>query len=264
MAQEKSWIDHVMALVLPVVVSVGGLAYTIHKDQVDEKVRNENRRADIERQEWDRDTAYVRLLTSSNPDEKKLGLAIIGQLVKQGSFPADLKPVVAVIAGGLPSDDATGIAAQLLKSAPATPPPAQPAASTNSASPTVAPAPVVARAVAVPHVAKVKVFVQIQSDAQRPAALDLQSAIRDLGFDTAPLDRASTGPNVTDIRYFSQDSADEADKLRELLTARGVKVGKPKFYKIPQPMREVEIWLGKSDLTGATAAAAVAKPPAGE
>ena len=70
MAQEKSWIDHVMALVLPVVVSVGGLAYTIHKDQVDEKVRNEIRRADIERQEWDRDTAYVRLLTSSNPDEK--------------------------------------------------------------------------------------------------------------------------------------------------------------------------------------------------
>ena len=119
MAQEKSWIDHVMALVLPVVVSVGGLAYTIHKDQVDEKVRNENRRADIERQEWDRDTAYVRLLTSSNPDEKKLGLAIIGQLVKQGTFPTDLKPVVAVIAGGLPSDDSTGIAAQLLKSAPA-------------------------------------------------------------------------------------------------------------------------------------------------
>ena len=211
MAQEKSWIDHVVALVLPVVVSVGGLAYTIHKDQVDEKVRTENRRADIERQEWDRDTAYVRLLTSSNPDEKKLGLAIIGQLVKQGSFPTDLKPVVAVIAGGLPSDDSTGIA-----------------------------------------------------DAQRPAALDLQAGIRDLGFDTAPLDRANAGPNVTDIRYFSPDSSDEADKLRELLTSRGVKVGKPKFYKIPQPMREVEIWLGKSDLTGATASTVVAKPPAGE
>ena len=246
-----------MALVLPVVVSVGGLAYTIHKDQVDEKVRTENRRADIERQEWDRDTAYVRLLTSSNPDEKKLGLAIIGQLVKQGSFPTDLKPVVAVIAGGLPSDDSTGIAAQLLKSAPATPP-----AQATGASP--ATAPVAARAVAAPQLSRIKVFVQIQSDAQRPAALELQAGIRDLGFDTAPLDRASAGPNVTDIRYFSPDSSDEADKLRELLASRGVKVGKPKFYKIPQPMREVEIWLGKSDLTGGNAAAAVVKPQAGE
>ena len=179
--------------------------------------------------------------------------------MKQGSFPTDLKPVVAVIAGGLPSDDSTGIAAQLLKSAPVTPP-----AQSTGASPTAAPAPVAARAVAAPQLSRIKVFVQIQSDAQRPAALDLQAGIRDLGFDTAPLDRASTGPNVTDIRYFSPDSSDEADKLRELLAARGVKVGKPKFYKIPQPMREVEIWLGKSDLTGATAAAAVVKPPAGE
>jgi len=260
MAQEKSWIDHVVALVLPVVVSVGGLAYTIHKDQVDEKVRTENRRADVERQEWDRDTAYVRLLTSSNPDEKKLGLAIIGQLVKQGSFPTDLKPVVAVIAGGLPSDDSTGIAAQLLKSAPTSPAPAQ----ETGASATAPSAPVAARAVAAAQPSRIKVFVQIQSDTQRPAALDLQAGIRDLGFDTAPLDRANAGPNVTDIRYFSPDSSDEADKLRELLTARGVKVGKPKFYKIPQPMREVEIWLGKSDLTGATASTAAAKPPAGE
>ena len=260
MAQEKSWIDHVVALVLPVVVSVGGLAYTIHKDQVDEKVRTENRRADIERQEWDRDTAYVRLLTSSNPDEKKLGLAIIGQLVKQGSFPTDLKPVVAVIAGGLPSDDSTGNSVALLKKAPNSPQTGQ----ETGASATAPSAPVAARAVAAAQLSRIKVFVQIQSDAQRPAALDLQAGIRDLGFDTAPLDRANAGPNVTDIRYFSPDSSDEADKLRELLTARGVKVGKPKFYKIPQPMREVEIWLGKSDLTGATASTAAAKPPAGE
>lgn len=252
MAQEKTWIDHFTAILLPVVVSVGGLAYTIHKDQVDAQVRADNRKADLARQEWDRDTAYVQLLTSSNPDEKKLGLAIIGQLVKQGSFPNDLKPVVAVIAGGLPSDDSTGIAAQLLKSAPATQPPPQ----TNTSSKTAAPVAVAAA----PQPSRIKVFVQIQSDAQRPAALDLQEAIRDMGFDTAPLDRAGSGPLATDIRYFSPDSADEADKLSALLASKGVKVGPPKFYKIPQPMREIEIWLGKSDMTGAKPAVAKAAP----
>ena len=251
MGQDKSWMDHVTAILLPVVVSVGGLAYTIHKDQTDAQIRKENRDADIARQEWDRDTAYVQLLTSSNPEEKKLGLAIIGQLVKQGSFPADLKPVVAVIAGGLPSDDSTGIAAQLLKSAPATPPQTQ----ATAASPASAPTP---PATAAAQPSRIKVFVQIQADSQRPAALDLQSAIRDLGFDTAPLDRAGTGPNATDIRYFSPDSADEADKLRALLAAKGVKVGAPKYYKIPQPMREIEIWVGKSDMTGSTVPATAA------
>ena len=228
MASEKGWLDHLGALLLPVVVSVGGLAYTIHKDAVDREVRAEERAADLSRQEWDRDTAYLQLLTSSNPDEKKLGLAITNQLVKSKKFPDELQPVLHVIAGGLPSDESTAIATEILATA-------QPTDRTAKA-----------RAAAVAKSAALRVFMQIQSEDQRSQAQDLLDMFKQQGYDPQPIKKVDVGPNQTDIRYFSSHSLDDAKGVAKLLRDRGMTVAEPKYYQSLVPFKDVEIWLGKS------------------
>ena len=58
----RGWLDIAERLLIPVVIFAGGILYTAHKDWTDGQRAEANRKADVARQELQRDTGYVKLL----------------------------------------------------------------------------------------------------------------------------------------------------------------------------------------------------------
>ena len=100
----RDWIDISAKLLIPVVIAGGGTWFTWHKDATDKRQR-----------QWERDSGYIRMLASTNEQEKNLGLKIIEVLQSEGQFSPELVPVVkAVAAERRPSDPSTQTAVRIL------------------------------------------------------------------------------------------------------------------------------------------------------
>jgi hypothetical protein len=103
--KDRDWIDISAKLTLPLVLAIIGAIYTFGKDTQAEKQR-----------QWERDSGLMRMLVSSNSDERQLGLKIIGVLKGENKFSNDLMPLVGVIStDSRPSDPSKKLATDIIK-----------------------------------------------------------------------------------------------------------------------------------------------------
>ena len=121
---ERDFVDFLQILVpagIAAAIAYAGQQYTHNKDVADQRSR-----------QWDRVASYMKLLTSSNDQERAYGLRIIEALEKGNNFPGELLPEVQALAQGRPSDPNTQTAARIAASQ-STPTPRRPRQSSPSA-----------------------------------------------------------------------------------------------------------------------------------
>jgi hypothetical protein len=94
--QGRDWVDTVSKLLIPVAIFAFGLMFSIQKYQSDRAA-----------QQFERDTSYVKLLTSQNEKERVFAIRVIKALQDKGEFPTQLLPAVQALCDGLPSDPVT-------------------------------------------------------------------------------------------------------------------------------------------------------------
>ena len=212
------WAQLVAALLLPVAIAGATGWYSYDKD-----------RGDVARQEWGRDSDYVRLLASSNTQEQAFAREVIRQLRSEHKFPADLVDVVNVLAAGRPSDPITQRAALTAPNSKVAPTTARPQPS--------APA------------ARTAVYIQYAATDQFCDVRALEVALGRLGFATpSPELVGSSSPSNTEVRYFSTASLPEANRIAtEVKALRFNSSVKDYRGSTPVQLRQIEVWLGKDD-----------------
>ena len=225
---KRDWVDLTAKLLLPVVLAIGGTLYTWHKDSQEEKQHQIDRQNELDRQQLDRDTGIIKLLASTNAQEKDLGLKIIGVLEKEKKFSPDLVPIVVAVAGGRPSDPSTQVAAGILSNA-ATQDPG-----------------LGVRIAAATQNAPVEVYVQIASESQRSDAITLQGELRSLGFAAPGVELVSNPTIHTFIRYFSKINVAKANQINDEMKKLGYGSSVQDFSNGRQ-LPQLEIWIGQSE-----------------
>ena len=220
MADEKrDWIDIIAKLLIPVVIAIGGILYSAHQAKVES-----------ERLALERDIGYVKMLASTNENEKKLGMGIIGIFSRQHKFSPELVAVLTVFAGG-PEDDLTKAANRILTNAGIQ----QQAGGAKTANAAADSA--------------VTVYIQIAKEEQRADALVLQDTLRKDGFTTPGIELA-TGEVATVhtyIRFFAASGALKASRVKDVMSKLGYTSSVQDFSAYtPSPLSSIEVWIGKS------------------
>jgi hypothetical protein len=221
MASENKhdWVDTVSKLLIPIVIFIVGLMFSIQKDK--------NDRAN---QQFDRESSILKLAASPNQTEKALGLKIIEIRQKQGKFSPELLPIVRAISQGRPTDASTQAAQNILETAAKQNPEMekQIAATLVTHSP--------------------RVFLQITTEDQRPDASDLQALLQNASFPVEEVELVNPGTNNNYVRYFSLNDKSQADKVVEIMKGMGFDVEEQNFTRLNQggnSTGSVEVWIGK-------------------
>lgn len=91
------------------------------------------------------------------------------------------------------------------------------------------------------------VYIQIRDNSQLAKSQEIQNALIQQGFRVPDIETLSTGPSQTEVRYFVENTAAQADQIARFLTSAGVKNVATKF--IPDydhikhfRKRKFEIW----------------------
>jgi hypothetical protein len=214
---ERDWVDISAKLLIPVVIAGGGAWFTWHKDSADKKQR-----------QWERDSGYIKLLASTNEQERNLGLKIIEVLQSEGQFSPELVPVVrAISTESRPSDPGTQTAARILSKIPA-----GDQGSTQGS--------------AAPAAASRQVYIQIGHEEQRERAVLLQIALRKMGYVTPALEQVAHPTFHTFIRYFSKKTQGDAERIQEEMTHLGYAPEVQDFSTDPGS-DGLEIWFGDKE-----------------
>jgi hypothetical protein len=216
----RDWIDISAKLLIPVVIAGGGTWFTWHKDTADKRQR-----------QWERDSGYIKMLASTNDQEKNLGLKIIEVLQSEGQFSPELIPVVkAVAAGQRPSDPSTQTAVRILSKLP----------NADSSAPQADGA----TSTAVPRA----VYIQIGHEEQHDRAVLLQIALRKMGYATPALEQVTHPTFHTFIRFFSKNTQADAYRIQEAMTHLGYAPEVQDFTAAQQPdSYGLEIWFGDKE-----------------
>ncbi len=224
MASDRDWMDYVSTLLLPAVLAIGGIAYTAHKDRLDEQREQAERVEDEARLALDRDSGYVRLLASTNDKERDLGIKIIDALSKEHKFSVDLVPVVAAVAGGRPSDPATQTAVRILQANPDKVSTAQLAPASNG---------------------RTQVYIQIAKEEQRAEAQALAAELRRDGFATPGIELVSAPTVNTYVRFFARKNARVADQVDAAMHKLGFASAVQDFTaSSTTTLSQIEVWIG--------------------
>ena len=227
--QGNTWIDLTEKLWVPVLIFLGGITYTVHKDRVDSSRQIEERNQADRRQQLERDSGYIRMLASANDKERDLGLRIIAVLQSEGKFSQDLAPVVYAMSAGRPSDPATQAAARIVSNVAMA---KQPVPETTSAT-TDAPT---------------DVFIQIWHEGQRQRATELQQALRAKGFATPGIELVPHATFHTYVRYFALDKVSKAAEVSAIMAPLGFKPQVQDFAHSQEPKSEaLEVWFGADE-----------------
>jgi hypothetical protein len=158
--QGRDWVDTVSKLLIPVAIFAFGLMFSIQKD-----------RSDRAAQQFERDTSYVKLLTSHNEKERVFAIRMIKALQDKGEFPSQLLPAVQALCDGLPSDPVTQEACGIAQ----TEKPVVEAAKKPEEKPVSAPVPS-------PTPGGGTIFIQIAREDQRGLAGDLRGKLQAESF----------------------------------------------------------------------------------
>lgn len=225
------WLDLVLKLLIPVVLAV----FTYYQTQISSSQLEHQRHADDERRDFERDAGYVKMLASSNPDEKKLGLEIIRVLAGESRFSKDLIPVLTVYAGGSPTDPLTQLAGSILVKAG------------------VRDQKIGAEIETARSGAPTQVFIQIAKEEQRDDARLLQTQLTKSGFTTPGIQLVAKPLSTTHnyIRFFSAPGAHQAASIQSVMEKLGYQLSPPAgiqdFSAYTQtPLSSLEIWIGSS------------------
>jgi hypothetical protein len=211
-SRDRDWIDISAKLMLPLVLAIIGAIYTVGKDTQAEKQR-----------QWERDSGLMRMLASSNSDERQLGLKIIDVLQNEHEFSDDLKPLVeAIKRDSRPSDPSKKLAETILKKDGGS---TSPFSSSNKD--------------------KREVYIQIGHEDQRQRASDLQATLRQAGFSVPDIDLVPHATFETFIRYFDPNGQLEAHKIDAIMKGQGFKPKIQDFTKTDSAgQTALEVWFG--------------------
>jgi hypothetical protein len=225
-SKDRDWIDISAKLMLPVVLAIGGGIYTFGRDT----------QADKQRQ-WERDSGFMRMLASSNADEREMGLKMIGVLQDEGKFSADLRPLVKAVRNNRrPSDPTTQLANTILN---------------KDGGRTVTPIP---SATSTKQPAR-EVYIQIGHEDQRQRATELQATLQQSGFLVPGIELVPHPTFHTYIRYFDTAGLSEADKIDALMKLRGFQPTIQDFSKSASSgSNALEIWFGDKESDKASGA----------
>ena len=193
-------------------------------------------RSDRAAQQFERDTSYVKLLTSQNEKERVFAIRMIKALQDKGEFPNQLLPAVQALCDGLPSDPVTQEACGIAQTQkPVVEAAKQPEAKPGAA-PTSSPAP-----------AGGTIFIQIAREDQRGLAGDLRGKLQAQSFAVQAIQLVPHGTTNSYIRYFSSGDADEAATVLAVLKEMGINGSIQDFTKTSNgkiPAGQLEVWIG--------------------
>ena len=221
MAEKRDWLEITAKLLLPTVLAVGGILYTWHKDTVD-------RRAEQDRQSFDRDLSLVHLLASSNDKERDLGLKWIDVLGKEGRFPPDLVPIVVALSVGRADQGSSQVATTVLASA-------------GSKDPALG-----ARIATAVENTPTEVYIQIAREEQRPEAERLRSALQKLAFAAPGVELVASATDHTYVRYFAVNNLDKATQIDQEMKRLGFP-SKIQNFANGRQTPQLEVWIGAYD-----------------
>jgi len=223
--QGRDWVDTVSKLLIPIAIFGFGLMFSMQKD-----------RSDRAAQQFERDTSYVKLLTSQNEKERVFAIRMIKSLEDRGQFPSQLLPAVQALCDGLPSDpvtqEACGIA-QIEKPVVAAAKPVE-----------EKPGPVAVTSVAP---SGGTVFIQIAKDDQRGLAGDLRGKLQAQSFAVQTIQLVPHGTTNSYIRYFSTEDENEATRVLGVMKEMGINASIQDFTKVGNgkiPLGQLEVWIG--------------------
>ncbi len=217
--RRRDWVDTASKLLIPVVIFVVGLIFSVQKDK--------NDRAN---QQFDRESSILKLAASSNQTEKLLGLKIIEIEQKQGKWSPELLPVVQAISQGRPTDTSTQTAQSILNTAAKQNPEFEKQMTANSVN------------------RGAKIFLQVTAEEQKPDASDLRALLQTSGFPVEGVELVSPGTYNNYIRYFSLNDKPQADKVMEIMKGMGFSVEEQDFSQLNQggnSTGSLEVWIGK-------------------
>jgi hypothetical protein len=224
-SQGRDWVDTVSKLLIPVAIFAFGLMFSIQKD-----------RSDRAAQQFERDTSYVKLLTSQNEKERVFAIRMIKALQDKGEFPSQLLPAVQALCDGLPSDPVTQEACGIAQ----TQKPVVEAAKQTEPKPGSAPT-------SSPPPAGGTIFIQIAREDQRGLAGDLRGKLQAQSFAVQTIQLVPHGTTNTYIRYFSSGDLNEATTVLGVLKEMGINGSIQDFTKAGNgkiPAGQLEVWIG--------------------
>jgi len=224
----RDWVDTVSKLLIPVAIFGFGLLFSAQKD-----------RSDRQAQQFERDTSYVKLLTSQNEKERVFAIRMIKALKDRGEFPSQLLPAVQALCDGLPSDPVTQEACGIAQSQQAAADTNKPPEPTPGSSqlPT---APVAASAGGA-------VFIQVAREDQRALAGDLRGKLETQSFSVPAIQLVPHGTSNTYVRYFSPGDLQKATTVLGLLKEMGITGSVQDFSGMGKgkiPAGQLEVWIG--------------------
>ena len=226
--KERDWVDTASKLLIPVAIFGFGLMFSIQKD-----------RSDRATQQFERDTNYVKLLTSQNEKERVFAIRMIKALRDRGEFPSQLLPAVQALCDGLPSDPVTQEACGIAQSQqPAVEAVRQQEQKSSSTSP-----PATSTGASGGGI----VFLQIAREDQRGLAGDLRGKLEAQSFSVPGIQLVPHGTSNTYVRYFSPGDLNEATTALGVLKEMGINGSIQDFTGMGKgkiPAGQLEVWIG--------------------
>jgi hypothetical protein len=95
------------------------------------------------------------------------------------------------------------------------------------------------------------VYIQVRDDNQRPAAEQIQKALKAKGFVVPGIETVSKGPNESEVRFFRDSDADLARSVESALPISGAKAKYVRGYENSPNLRprQIELWLAPGPVT---------------
>jgi hypothetical protein len=171
----------------------------------------------------------MRMLASSNSEERQLGLKIIDVLQGENKFSPDLRPLVENIKNeSRPSDPSKQLATKILdKNGSAT--------STSTALKATVPQ-------------SREIYIQIAHEDQRSRAADLQASLQQAGFTVPSIDLVAHPTFNTYIRYFDASGKVDANKIDAIMEKDSFKPEIQDFTKTDSGgQTALEVWFGDKE-----------------
>ncbi|HXI56759.1 MAG TPA: hypothetical protein VNO55_11910 [Polyangia bacterium] len=204
-------------IIFGAVGALGSIAIPVALFVVGSGITERQRLASDKQIEADRVEKMLTHLSSDNADERKLTVRVLGFLVSENQFPAQLLPAINQMATADGHEDVANSAAEVLETA------------TKSAEPTIAKA-------AQTALAALPARINIHSPDKEQAT----AAAADLAHTDVVVSQQATGPQsaaTTELRYYRNEDANRAEELARRLQTQGIKATASNYSKSQQVAR---------------------------
>jgi hypothetical protein len=204
-------------IIFGAVGAIGSIAIPVVLFVVGSGISERQRLSSDKQIEADRVEKMLTHLSSDNADERKLTVHVLGFLVSENQFPAQLLPAINQMATADGHEDVANSAAEVLETA------------TTSAEPAIAKA-------AQTALAALPARVNIHSIDKEQAT----AAAADLSHTGVVVSQQATGPQAaptTELRYYRTEDANKAKELAKRLETQGINATASNYSKSQQVAR---------------------------